>query len=220
MEQTSASRPPKGRDWYVIWLTSLGTLLLTGILIMSATGAYALSQRPEKLPDVPRPQVRHDGIHPAATQELTQPIRVTVANRHRIPFRNAIVTDIEESGDRVRTFSHKEIDAVAPKSYVERMNALGDNPDGSERRNGRYVQWTEEFAARDATAKTQPEGGEWTEFTVWITVSALPNAATTKAMIIGMILTIIPFMLILMSAGFHADLRDQQETRKGGTRGT
>ena len=43
MEQTSASSSTNGRDRFTIWLISLGTLLLTGALIMSATSGYALT---------------------------------------------------------------------------------------------------------------------------------------------------------------------------------
>lgn len=208
-ESTPHQHKPKP-SWFDIWVIALATIMVAGVLTMVGTSVYALPQRAEPLPDFERPKVHHDGIYPAATNELTQPIRVTVANRHRSQFHNAVVSNIEQSGGRVKKYGYRNIEAVAPASYVAELNNLRDNPDRSEYRNGRYVLWTQQFAAGDAPETTREHQDEWTAFNVNINTRIMPNRTASRAMYTATITTIISLLLLTISYGARADIAEER----------
>ena len=210
MAQTNATQPRRRPSWFSLWIITLASIATLSGICLAGNGVYGLTQRPAQLPEIRLPDVHHDGIYPTATQELTKVIFVTVAKRHRGHFRDAVVAGIEQSGGRVKNYNYNTIEAIAPASYVEELNKLRDRRDGSEHRNSRYIEWTEQLAARNAAGTTREAQGEWTTFTVRILQSITHNRRSAVAMASTLTTTSAALIMIFVSFRMRADLTEQK----------
>ena len=115
-------------------------------------------------------------------------------------FRNTVMADIEQSGGRVKKHTVTRIKAVAPRSYVEDLNTMRDRPDTSEHRNSRYVEWVEEFAARQDQGSLRASQGEWIEFTVYMKRKLMPGPISSKTLVVATTAAILATLMSLITA--------------------
>lgn len=208
MSNNTAERR-NGPNWFGRWIATLALITTASTLALIALGIYGMANRPDQLPEIARPKVHHDGIYPAANQELTQRINVSVAPRHQDRFVNAIITDIEQSGGRVKRHDYNTVEAVALSSYVKRINQLRDNPDGPEHRNPRYGPWTERFASQSEAERQSKSRGEWTAFTVEVDRTYMPDQASAIGLFVAILVAVCSLVAILMSCAARHDIQQQ-----------
>ena len=170
-------------------ISGLAGLAILGALASLGLAIHGAANRAEPLPEVPQHRVHHDGVYPAATQELTQTITIDVPGRHLSPTSAAIVRDIEIHGGRVTEHNRQRIEALAPRQYIERIERLKP-VDSRAHFNTQYRDWVEESVTLDADDLANRPAGEWTAFSIRIDPRYTPNQASEHAVTAALLVTL------------------------------